>query len=184
MDERKEYTCKDKLRSLLIERRKNIADKPALSHMATERVLPLVHDNVMVYVSMAAELSTTELIEKLLTRDDVCVYVPYTENGVIMPRRLKKLGAADKLGNLDECCYHKSTDSVKIDMCVTPMLGFNADGYRIGYGKGCYDRFFAEHETYKIGLAFDDQRADFLQDDFDVPLDCCVTESGVLYFNK
>ncbi|MDE7464174.1 MAG: 5-formyltetrahydrofolate cyclo-ligase [Clostridiales bacterium] len=185
MDERKEYICKARVRSELRDRRAHIADKPALSKMATEHILPLLRGNVLVYASIADELCTTDLINALFSRADVQVFAPFTVNGIIMPRRLIKLGKADRLGNLADECYSKENDSeVKIDVCVTPLLGFDSDGYRLGYGKGCYDRFFVEHDTFKMGLAFDAQRAEFSHEAHDIPLDCCVTESGVIYFNR
>ncbi|MGY8855544.1 MAG: 5-formyltetrahydrofolate cyclo-ligase [Burkholderiales bacterium] len=29
-----------------------------------------------------------------------------------------------------------------IDLVITPLLAFDTKGYRVGYGKGFYDRFF------------------------------------------
>ena len=29
----------------------------------------------------------------------------------------------------------------EIDMVIIPLLSFDKKGYRVGYGKGCYDRF-------------------------------------------
>ena len=34
-------------------------------------------------------------------------------------------------------------DSDNIDLVITPLLAFDTQGYRVGYGKGFYDRFFA-----------------------------------------
>lgn len=144
--------------------------------------MPLLRGNVMVYVSIGSEMPTDALITRLLSEPTVTVYVPFTDNDMrIVPRRLRSLGSADRLGNLDETHLFPA-DGVNIDQCVTPLLAFGADGSRLGYGKGCYDRFFANADTFKIGLAFDAQRARFKRDITDIPLDCCVTESKVLYF--
>lgn len=65
-----------------------------------------------------------------------------------------------------------------IDLVLIPMLGFNRNGHRVGYGKGYYDRFLADcrSDTLKAGISFfepvesiDDTNA------HDVTLDFCVT---------
>lgn len=182
MDARKEYTYKDELRKKLMRCRNELADKPLLSRAIADKVLPLVHGNVMVYISIGSEVDTAYIVDKLLTMSDITVYAPYTENGIITPLELVSRGAADRMGNLPSDCYKNSHIPPKIDCCITPLLGFNECGYRIGYGKGCYDRFFAEHSTLKIGLAFSGQAIKFEPDATDIPLDCCVTDKSVIYF--
>ena len=193
MDERKGYTCdKAELRRMLVERRAGLADKPELSYTVAQKVLSLVSGNVMVYVSIGSELDTYGLIRCLFDRKDVKVYAPFTVNGVIVPRPLVKLDRPNNIGNLPEECYGQAENAENdgifgeiLDFCLTPLLGFNSDGFRIGYGKGCYDRYFAEHACKKrIGLAFECQRVNFTPDPHDMPLDCCVTERKVLYFKS
>lgn len=49
----------------------------------------------------------------------------------------------------------------EIDVIVTPGIAFDRFGYRIGYGKGFYDRLFEEcdnkNKTFSVGLAYDFQ---------------------------
>lgn len=186
MVELKEFTSeKAALRARLAFARKELSDKPERVAAAIERLLPLLHGRVMTYISIGSELDTISLAEKLLLRSDVTVYAPYTENNAITPIKLIAIGRPDGYGNLPRCCYDFSYGSsdVELDFCVTPLLGFNLLGHRIGYGKGCYDRFFRDSGgAYKIGLAFDCQLCEFDADPNDVPLDCCVTEKSVIYF--
>ena len=44
----------------------------------------------------------------------------------------------------------------KIDVVFVPLLAFDENGNRVGYGKGFYDKFLAEckPEILKIGLSF------------------------------
>lgn len=73
----------------------------------------------------------------------------------------------------------------KIDVVFVPLLAFDKNGQRVGYGKGFYDVFLAEckPETIKIGLSFFEPE-DFISDVFegDVVLDYCVTPDGVCCF--
>lgn len=176
---------KAELRLRLAKIRENIADK----HIADERIQSvaarLVFGNVMVYVAFGTEVQTSRLISQLMENSRVTVFVPHTTNGIITPKRLLRSGVADRYGNLPEDCYDNASDyTTNIDCCITPLLGFNDCGYRIGYGKGCYDRYFATcgANSIKIGLAYSKQAVNFTDEAFDVPLDCCVTEKDVIYF--
>ncbi len=182
MEERKDFTYdKAELRRILIERRKAVGDVRRRAAAASDHIMPLLRGRVMVYISMRSEMPTDKLIDRLLCRPDIAVYAPYTDCGKIVPKRLLRLAKPDRTGNLDLSCYGDMSED--IDVCVTPLVGFDPRGYRVGYGLGCYDRFFAERKTFKIGFAFDAQKAEFDCESHDVPLDCCVTESGVIYFN-
>lgn len=65
-----------------------------------------------------------------------------------------------------------------IDMVIVPLLAFDLTGYRVGYGKGFYDRFLSGIETFKVGLSLSDPVAHISDADaHDMPLDCCLTPS-------
>lgn len=63
------------------------------------------------------------------------------------------------------------------DVVFCPLLGFTADGHRIGYGAGHYDRWLASHPPHAaIGLAWDCQLEESLPiEAHDVPLHAVVT---------
>jgi len=66
-----------------------------------------------------------------------------------------------------------------------PLLAFDEEGHRVGYGKGFYDSFLAEckPETLKIGLSFFEAETK-IEDVFDgdMALDYCVTPKQVYRF--
>lgn len=73
----------------------------------------------------------------------------------------------------------------KIDVVFVPLLAFDKNGNRVGYGKGFYDNFLAKckPETIKIGLSFFEPEE--IIDDFsttDIRLDYCVTPFGISNF--
>ena len=39
-------------------------------------------------------------------------------------------------------------------LCIVPGLSFDAEGYRLGYGKGYYDRFLSRFGGYTVGLCY------------------------------
>jgi 5-formyltetrahydrofolate cyclo-ligase len=66
---------------------------------------------------------------------------------------------------------------------LVPLLAFDAEGYRLGYGGGFYDRTLAALQARAIGIAFAGQRVDFLpRDAHDYPLDAVLTEQGLTRF--
>lgn len=73
----------------------------------------------------------------------------------------------------------------KIEVVFIPLLAFDTQGNRIGYGKGFYDRFLADckPETLKIGLSFFEAETEIIDVIVsDVKLDYCVTPKQVYGF--
>ena len=70
-------------------------------------------------------------------------------------------------------------------MVFVPMVAFDMKGYRVGYGKGFYDRYLprCRPDVIKIGFSFFDP-VDNIKDiaDFDVPLNFCITPSRIYEF--
>ena len=72
----------------------------------------------------------------------------------------------------------------KIDLVIVPLLSFDRQGYRVGYGKGYYDRFLrlCRPDCKKIGLSFFPYVEHIDIDSHDVRLDGCVTPTGTNFF--
>ena len=77
---------------------------------------------------------------------------------------------------------------MRLDLVLTPLVGFDEQGNRLGMGGGFYDRTFAFlrrrrcwHKPQLLGVAFDVQKcpAGLPHQSWDVPLNGVVTESGV-----
>ena len=76
---------------------------------------------------------------------------------------------------------------VEPDVILMPLLGFDRQGTRLGYGGGYYDRTLARlpKRPRLVGFAFARQEIDHIpRDAHDVPLDAIVTELGVRHFEK
>lgn len=69
------------------------------------------------------------------------------------------------------------------DMVIVPLLAFDRAGYRVGYGKGFYDRFLENIQTQKIGLSFFDA-VEQINDVHlnDIRLDKCITPNRIIDF--
>jgi 5-formyltetrahydrofolate cyclo-ligase len=73
----------------------------------------------------------------------------------------------------------------QLDVIFVPLIAFDLHGYRVGYGKGYYDRYLAQCRTdaVKIGFSFFDA-VDYIEDidEFDVPLNFCITPHRIYEF--
>jgi 5-formyltetrahydrofolate cyclo-ligase len=78
-------------------------------------------------------------------------------------------------------------DNRQIDMVIAPLLVFDKRGYRVGYGKGFYDRFMAQckPQTQFIGLSFFEP-VDIIEDldQYDIALHQCLTPKRIWLFNN
>lgn len=75
--------------------------------------------------------------------------------------------------------------SHKIDVVFVPLLAFDKNGHRVGYGKGFYDKFLSEckADVVKIGLSFfeaEDEISDVFEDD--IKLDYCISPNRIHSF--
>jgi 5-formyltetrahydrofolate cyclo-ligase len=69
------------------------------------------------------------------------------------------------------------------DLLFVPCVGFDGEGYRLGYGGGYYDRTLAtwpgKTKPITVGVAYEACRTDALQREaHDIPLDLIVTEAA------
>ncbi|SDH99252.1 5-formyltetrahydrofolate cyclo-ligase [Myroides phaeus] len=73
----------------------------------------------------------------------------------------------------------------QIDVVFIPLLAFDKQGNRIGYGKGFYDRFLEKcnPNILKIGLSFFEPE-DYISDihSNDIPLNFCITPDTTYTF--
>lgn len=187
-------TNKENLRKIAKTKRCAVLNRSEKNCKIREKVIELLceqnAESVFVYVSVDSEVDTRDIIAEAFVEFDV--FVPYTFDGKMVPVRLDssaRLYNVDKHGNVYRSGEPNARDYLpigdsgkyRIDVTITPMLAFNDELYRLGYGGGYYDKFFASCDTVKIGVAYDEQKVDdFTPNEYDVALDAIVTQSAVL----
>ena len=75
-----------------------------------------------------------------------------------------------------------NSKTVVPDAVLLPMVGWDTQGYRLGYGAGYFDRTLGAlaKRTAVIGIAYEMSRVDTIHpQSWDIPADCVVTERGV-----
>ena len=75
--------------------------------------------------------------------------------------------------------------SEQIDLVIIPLLIFDKNGNRVGYGKGFYDRFLQQckSQSLKVGLCLE-EAIEMIEDinEFDVKMDFCITPNKIYEF--
>jgi 5-formyltetrahydrofolate cyclo-ligase len=83
---------------------------------------------------------------------------------------------------IHEPAHDESVETEKIDLILIPLLCFDERGFRVGYGKGFYDRLLknCRPDCLKIGLSYFPPVAEIDDaQDFDVKLDFFVTPERI-----
>ena len=147
-------------------------------------------DTVMIYLSLPYEIDTSEAILQCW-KSGKTVAVPKIswEQRHMIPVKINSLdtgfSTTGALG-LRNPISGIPVPFENIDLVVTPGLGYDRNGNRLGRGGSYYDRFFANSKlkAFKCGFAYAEQVVDFIPvNDYDEPVDSLVTDNGVMFFN-
>jgi 5-formyltetrahydrofolate cyclo-ligase len=93
----------------------------------------------------------------------------------------------DNAYGIPEPIGNEVIDTKEIDMVIVPLLVFDEQGNRVGYGKGYYDHFLAECNAtcLKVGVSFFDPVARISDiSSHDIPLTHGVTPTRVYTFRQ
>jgi 5-formyltetrahydrofolate cyclo-ligase len=104
------------------------------------------------------------------------------------PLTFRRWGQGDPLESGPYGTHHPSADAPDVipDVIIAPLLAFDGDCYRLGYGGGFYDRTLSLHPHIKaFGMAYGAQFVDALpHEPHDWPLQGIITETGVVLPRK
>lgn len=180
---------KSEIRKKLISEREHISsdERERLSSEISKRVISLDEvknaDLILCFVSKVLEVST-ENIFRFAFNMGKAVAAPVCIGNDMIFRYIEsfddlELGSFSVREPKEYCSEAVVTDRT---VCITPGLCYNMNGFRIGYGKGYYDRFFAKNKCIKIGACFEEFIRDFTPDINDIAADLVVTQNRVIRF--
>jgi 5-formyltetrahydrofolate cyclo-ligase len=186
------------LRILMIERRRSLPERSrnemsvAIADHVTRlpEIIKARHIHLYLSISALAEVCTSPIVDGL-TLMDKQLSVPVIRNGEILTAAFRKGDALRPAQfGMPEPEVLSVVDESKLDVVLIPLLAFDERGYRIGYGKGFYDRFLQRLSLRgvtpcRIGLSFLLQKVEAVPaDSWDEPLDGVVHEHGMIRFNS
>lgn len=138
---------------------------------------------VSAYWPIGSEIDPFPLVRRLKNEADADICLPRVEDDGSMSFRAWAPGnpLEDRPLGLQE--PPADTAIVSPTLVLTPLLGFDRKGNRLGYGKGHYDRALtglrAQGRVFVCGLAFFGQEVDEVpHEPHDIPLDWVMTERG------
>ena len=141
---------------------------------------------IMLYCSYKNEAGTLPLLHAILASGRQAI-LPVTDKAFnIHPYCLTSLSQLrSDIRGIPEpnpsCCH--PADLSKIQMIIDPGVVFDRRGGRIGFGRGCYDRFLPllKEDPCIVGLAYEFQVLPRIpQTPLDYPMQLIVTEQGVI----
>jgi 5-formyltetrahydrofolate cyclo-ligase len=176
------------LRPALIARRAQISDREARSAAIGERIVALPAFQraraIHCYLPIRAEVDTRLLVAAALEQGKAVAVPVIGADRRMSHSWIRDIDPADftagVLGTLTPRVIRPARPG-DWDMTIVPLLGFDRAGYRIGYGKGYYDRLLAAAPAFMIGVGFAAQEvAGLPHADHDIRLDAIVTEDEII----
>lgn len=166
---------KSELRKLIVEKRTGISSKQKLE--SKQRIIEqlredehfLKADFVGLYYPAHQEMDITELI--MLYPNKVFAYPKIVNDKIMYLQIDKNTELKSSSFGVKEPIYGFDITS-KLEVILVPALGMTQNNYRLGYGKGYFDKFFKVYpNAYKIGIIYEGEEVTFEPTSFDVPLD-------------
>lgn len=133
--------------------------------------------NVMFYLPLFGETDVTDLYT-----DEKNFYVPITRGVVITPACYSP-DMAMKTGEygVKEPESPVYEDKTILDFIIVPAVAADRNGNRMGFGKGCYDRFLEGLSCPRVAALFELQLAELSPKPHDAVMDYIITEGGCVY---
>ena len=169
----------------------SVARRAECNRLITTHTVPLLQhvQHLAAYVACRGEFDPSAILHAMSSQQ---WYLPVVA-GQGQPLRFVAYQAGDALTSnvfgIPEPTAGKEIAPAQLDCVITPLLGFDEQGFRLGMAGGFYDRSFAFRHHHNgppwlIGVAYEVQKIPLQTPrDWDVRLDAVVTEAGVYRCN-
>ena len=178
----------DCLLTIPSEQRSGRSRKACRNLVATEQFQGA--STVMMFLSLPHEVDTSEaILHAWQLGKAVAVPKISWQQRHMIPVRINSLetGLSTGASGLRNPIAGMPVPFGEIDLVVTPALGFDKKGNRLGRGGSYYDRFFANEElkAARCGFGFSEQIVESIPvTEHDVPVDIIVTDEEIIYFDN
>lgn len=150
------------LRQRLLQARRAWADTPAFAeaqarvHAHLMHVLERLEPSCLgVYWPLAGEFNPRDAAAQAKALWGCRLALPFAHKS---PREMHFVGWDGQAPTRQDGCGIPTGDGEPVlpDVVLVPCVGFNADGFRLGYGGGYFDRFLAAHpHVTALGLGWE-----------------------------
>lgn len=179
---------KKELRKKLKTQRRNINDKPAadskICNYLIESSIYKNADTILFYAALDDEINIDDCINNALSQGKkAALPVCLDDNGNMKFYYINSLNDI-KTGHFgvrepdtDIC---REVTNYNCSICIVPAIAYDKKGYRLGYGKGYYDRFLENFSFISVGLCYNELIMDALPiGEHDIPVDYMITQDGL-----
>ena len=137
---------------------------------------------ILMYYSLPDEVQTHDFIEKWKDQKQIILPVVIGECDLELRRYTGKQDLSKGAFGIEEPTGSPFNEFEEIDLAIIPGVSFDAQGNRLGRGKGYYDRMLPKVSSPKIGICFDFQISKTIPTEtFDHVMDEVWTEKGRLH---
>ncbi len=163
---------KSALRKELIAKRKamDAAKKAAADESIFRQLVPLVNcaSSVFCYVSTEIEVDTRRIIGYCLS-NNIPVALPVSGENELSFYYIDNINEL-KNGryNIDEPPINRPAYASEKTLCIVPALCADKEGYRLGYGKGYYDRFLKSFKGTSVIICYKDFKCEVPKEAHDI----------------
>ena len=185
---------KKNLRKILTEKRNLIKKNTNLEfnieafNQLTEQIKFNAVDCIGSFMSIRSEISTKQLNTTILEMKKKLAFPTIEKNLETLTFKTTNSHKSFKMGKFNIPEPTNNNNEIIPQLFFVPCLGFDLEGFRIGYGGGFYDKTFAKLKQlnlvfYTVGFAYDDQKQNKLPvEKFDYKLDFVLTEKQLYTF--
>jgi len=185
---------KNNLRKILTEKRNLIKKNSNLEfnidafNQLTEQIKFNAVDCIGSFMSIRSEISTKQLNTTILEMKKKLAFPTIEKNLETLTFKTTNSHKSFKMGKFNIPEPTNNNNEIIPQLFFVPCLGFDLEGFRIGYGGGFYDKTFAKLKQlnlvfYTVCCAYDDQKQNKLPvEKFDYKLDFVLTEKQLYTF--
>jgi len=114
--------------------------------------------SICTYVSMPMEVNTHQIIRKALLAKG-SIIVPKIQGSELLLYSIRSFEELEvgAYGIMEPLTRRAHVPKQTVDLFIIPGIAFGADGSRLGWGKGYYDRLLTNIHVPIIGLSYDRQ---------------------------
>jgi 5-formyltetrahydrofolate cyclo-ligase len=158
----------------------------ACNHLIAEKDFKLAQ-MVMIFLSLPSEVETSTLAIKAWQACKRIAVPRVHPDGIRMdPIEISSFEVCKpgSLKGVREPAEGMPVPLAMIDIVVIPGMAFDRCGYRVGRGKGFYDRFLSQDgfKAKRCGFCFHEQLHDTVPtEQHDIPMDLIVTDQEVIH---
>lgn len=171
---------KEFLRKKYKEKRDNIKNKVTKDNLIYQKVINnkdiLSSKTLLIYISINSEIDTIKIINYFLNTKNIAV-PKIIDNNMYFCYITNLNDLTPGKYNIPEPTNENIVTDFDNAICIVPGICYDKKNYRVGYGKGYYDKFLSKNKIKTIGLCYKECMIEKIDNDkYDYKIDEVITD--------